>query len=111
MNYDFALITLKSAASASAGYMGMTVGQGTVTMNLTTAGYPVCLPWCSALSLLHKAGSHHHSAACVGTTRQCHQDSQLHHCSLLAVFTQAWSAAQHPCAPVLYSGIQHSCIH
>ena len=51
MNYDFALITLKSAASASAGYMGMTVGQGTVTMNLTTAGYPVSLPWGSALSL------------------------------------------------------------
>ena len=50
MNYDFALITLKSAASASAGYMGMTVGQGTMTMNLTTAGYPVCLPWRSALS-------------------------------------------------------------
>lgn len=41
MNYDFALITLKDAASASAGYMGMTVGQGDVTLNLTTAGYPV----------------------------------------------------------------------
>ena len=41
MNYDFALVTLKSAASASAGFMGMTVGQGIVTMNLTTAGYPV----------------------------------------------------------------------
>ena len=57
MNYDFALITLKSAASASAGYMGMTVGQGTVTMNLTTAGYPVSLPWGSPLSLLHEEGS------------------------------------------------------
>ena len=43
MNYDFALVTLKNAASASAGYMGMTVGQGVVTMNLTTAGYPVSL--------------------------------------------------------------------
>ena len=43
MNYDFALVTLKNAASASAGYMGMTVGQGIVTMNLTTAGYPVSL--------------------------------------------------------------------
>ena len=41
MNYDFALVTLKNAASASAGYMGMTVGQSVVTMNLTTAGYPV----------------------------------------------------------------------
>ena len=69
MNYDFALITLKSAASASAGYMGMTVGQGTVTMNLTTAGYPVSLPWCSALCLLHKEGLHHSSGACVGMTQ------------------------------------------
>ena len=69
MNYDFALITLKSAASASAGYMGMTVGQGTVTMNLTTAGYPVSLPWGSALSLLHKEGLHHSSGACVGMTQ------------------------------------------
>lgn len=41
MNYDFALITLKNAASASAGFMGMIVGQGVVTMNLTTSGYPV----------------------------------------------------------------------
>ena len=44
MNYDFALVTLKNAASASAGFMGMIVGTGVVTMNLTTAGYPVSLP-------------------------------------------------------------------
>ena len=59
MNYDFALITLRRAASASAGYMGMTVGQGAVTMNLTTAGYPVCLPYCSVSRLLHREGSDH----------------------------------------------------
>lgn len=44
MDYDFALITLKSAASASAGYLGMTVGTSAVTLNLTTAGYPVRPP-------------------------------------------------------------------
>ena len=49
MNYDFALVTLKNAASGSAGYMGMTVGQGVVTMNLTTAGYPVRPPTSGAL--------------------------------------------------------------
>ena len=41
MNYDFALITVKSAANAAAGYLGMTVGTSSVTLNLTTAGYPV----------------------------------------------------------------------
>ncbi|BDA51220.1 probable glutamyl endopeptidase [Coccomyxa sp. Obi] len=40
MDYDFALITLKDSG-ASAGYMGMDYGNGgTVTLNLTTAGYP-----------------------------------------------------------------------
>ena len=41
MDYDFALITLKSAASSAAGFLGMTVGTNYVTLNLTTAGYPV----------------------------------------------------------------------
>ena len=41
MDYDFALITLKDSG-ASAGYMGMDYGNGgSVTLNLTTAGYPV----------------------------------------------------------------------
>lgn len=42
MDYDFALITLKDSG-ASAGYMGMDYGNSgsTVTLNLTTAGYPV----------------------------------------------------------------------
>jgi hypothetical protein len=44
MDYDFALITLKSAANSAAGYLGMTVGTSSVTLNLTTAGYPVSLP-------------------------------------------------------------------
>ncbi len=43
MDYDFALITLKDSG-ASAGYMGMDYGNGgSVTLNLTTAGYPVRL--------------------------------------------------------------------
>jgi hypothetical protein len=42
MDYDFALITLKDSG-ASAGYMGMDYGNSgsQVTLNLTTAGYPV----------------------------------------------------------------------
>lgn len=46
MDYDFALITLKDSG-ASAGYMGMDYGNGgIVTLNLTTAGYPVRLGPC-----------------------------------------------------------------
>ncbi len=41
MDYDFALITLSQPASSSAGFLGMTVGTGSVTLNLTSAGYPV----------------------------------------------------------------------
>jgi hypothetical protein len=58
MDYDFALITLKDAASASAGFLGMTVGQGSVTLNLTTAGYPVRaqpLPQGSADHVTHRS--------------------------------------------------------
>lgn len=44
MDYDFALITLKDSGMA-AGYMGMDYGNGgQVTLNLTTAGYPVGPP-------------------------------------------------------------------
>lgn len=44
MDYDFALITLSQPASSSAGFLGMTVGTGSVTLNLTSAGYPVQIP-------------------------------------------------------------------
>jgi hypothetical protein len=40
MNVDFALITLKEDVDPAAGYLGMMVGQGSVTLDLTTAGYP-----------------------------------------------------------------------
>ena len=52
MDYDFALITLSQPASSSAGFLGMTVGTSSVTLNLTSAGYPVRsqLPICIVLS-------------------------------------------------------------
>eukprot|EP00884_Botryococcus_braunii_P022171 jgi/Botrbrau1/8638/Bobra.0196s0032.1 len=40
MNVDFALITLKEDVDPAAGYLGMVVGQGSVTLSLTAAGYP-----------------------------------------------------------------------
>ncbi len=61
MDYDFALITLKDSG-ASAGYMGMDYGNSgrKVTLNLTTAGYPVSssFPLFSLYSL--NPGSHRH---------------------------------------------------
>ena len=42
MNYDFALITLKDAASSGTGYLAMFVPptSGELKVNITTAGYP-----------------------------------------------------------------------
>ncbi len=40
LNYDFALITLSEGAPAGTTSLDIAAGQGTVTLDLTTAGYP-----------------------------------------------------------------------
>ena len=40
LNYDFALITLSNAAPVGTTYMDIAAGQGTVKLDVTTAGYP-----------------------------------------------------------------------
>jgi V8-like Glu-specific endopeptidase len=40
LNYDFALITLSNAAPVGTSYLDIAAGSGTVTFDLTTAGYP-----------------------------------------------------------------------
>lgn len=40
LNYDFALITLSNAAPKGTTYLDIAAGDGTVQLDLTTAGYP-----------------------------------------------------------------------